>query len=327
MYGVVATFCVLFLLNADSVVPAGAAEHARWRVDNVLLEPGPADTFDEVAVKDPSIVCHEGRWHLFYTARSKKEYGIGYVSGERLAALASQPRRLLTQLRGVSSTYAAAPQVFFFRPKNTWFLVFQTQDTNYQPVFSTNENIGNPESWTTPQPLVQKTDPAKWIDFWVICDESAAYLFFTREHEGVWIMTTPLDRFPEGFSGPKEVFAPVHEAVHVYKVAGRAEYHMIYEMRDDNDIRHFGLARAEHLAGPWVNVADRFAAGDYLQYEKAGLRWTDEVSHGEFLRAGVDERLEYAPEHLRLLIQGMPRAEHDGIYPLLPWRLGIITRE
>jgi endo-1,4-beta-xylanase len=174
---------------------------------------------------------------------------------------------------------------------------------------------------------VQKTDPAKWIDFWVICDETTAYLFFTRDHKGVWIMTTPLDRFPEGLTEPREVFGPAHEAVHVYKVADRGEYHMIYEMRETGDIRRFGLARANKLSGPWANVTDRFAAGDQLRFGLGSTRWTGEVSHGEFLRAGVDERLEYVPDRARLLIQGMPRAEHNGPYSLLPWRLGVITRE
>jgi endo-1,4-beta-xylanase len=327
MCGLAVLLCLSIPLLSGQAEDAANVENAHWRIGGVLFSPGPAGTFDDVAVKDPSIVCHDGRWHLFYTARSKNGYSIGYVGADRLETLSSQPRHQLGRLHGDASAYAAAPQVFFFRPQHRWYLVFQTSGANYQPVYSTNGDIGSPDAWTDPQPLVQKKDPAKWIDFWVICDESTAYLFFTRNHEGVYVMTTPVERFPEGFARPQEVFSPVHEAVHVYRVTARAEYHMIYEVRTGGDTRHFGLARAAHLSGPWQNVTDRFAAGEQLDFGDAGTRWTDEVSHGEMLRSGFDQLLEYEPNHARIMVQGMPRKEHTGDYSLLPWRLGIITRQ
>ena len=327
MHGLAVLFCLSVTLLPGQEPDAAAVENVHWRADGVLLDHGPAGTFDETAVKDPSIVCHGGRWHLFYTARFKDGYSIGYVGGDRLDTLSSQPRHKLVFLQGNGSTYAAAPQVFFFAPQKKWYLVFQTGTAKYQPVYSTNADIDRPDAWTQPQPLVEKTDPAKWIDFWVICDETAAYLFFTRDHEAVYAMTTPIDRFPEGFAHPVEAFSPVHEAVHVYKVERREEYHMVYETRAEGDMRHFGLARAARLSGPWQEVTRRFAAGDQLEFSSPGTHWTDEVSHGEMLRAGEDQRLEYAPDHARMLIQGMPRNEHTGDYPSLPWRLGIITRQ
>ena len=37
----------------------------------------------------------------------------------------------------------------------------------------------------------------------------------------------------------------------------------------------------------------------------AGERWTDSFSHGELIRAGIDERCEIDPAKLRFLIQGV----------------------
>lgn len=75
-----------------------------WSVNPPLLRPGPPGSFDEVSVKDPSIVFHGNRWHLFYTARSRAEYSLGYVSAERLEGLGGAERTRL-DLEG----YAAAP--------------------------------------------------------------------------------------------------------------------------------------------------------------------------------------------------------------------------
>jgi hypothetical protein len=327
MHDLAVFFCLSLPLLSGAGPGTVVGESVRWKAEVVLLEHGPAGAFDETAVKDPSIVCHEGRWHLFYTARAENGYSIGYVAGDRLDALSSQPRHTLACLQGNASTYAAAPQVFFFAPQKRWYLIFQTNAATYQPVYSTNPDIDRPDAWTPPQPLVQKTDRAKWIDFWVICDETTAHLFYTRNHGAVYVMTTPIDRFPGGFADPAEVFSPVHEAVHVYKVEGRDEYHMVYETREKGDARQFGLARAARLSGPWQKVTDRFAAGDQLEFAESATHWTDEVSHGEMLRVGEDQRLEYAPDHARMLIQGMPREKHTGDYPSLPWRLGIITRQ
>lgn len=305
-----------------SGIPPGS-----WIVSPPLFQPGPADAFDETAVKDPSIVFFEGQWHLFYTARSRHEYGIGYASAKSLEALVTAQRHHLTQLRGEQSAYAAAPQVFFFAPRNLWYLLFQTRDANYQPVISTTATIDAPESWSAPKPLAQKNDAAKWIDFWILCDTDRAYLYYTRDHRDVCVMDTELALFPQGFANPRPVFSPVHEAVHVYKVSGASEYHMVCEYREDKDIRHFGLAVAPHPLGPWKIREEQYAAGGQLAYPPGAARWTEEVSHGEAIRIGHDQRLEYDAVQPRLLIQGLPEGAHTGPYPSLPWALGLIERQ
>jgi hypothetical protein len=61
------------------------------------------------------VVYHGGRWHLFYTARNKTDYTLGYVSAGKLTGLGEAKRFHQTQLHAVGGKYAA--QVFFFRPQ------------------------------------------------------------------------------------------------------------------------------------------------------------------------------------------------------------------
>lgn len=293
-----------------------------WTVGEPVFLHGPAGTFDAVAVKDPTIVFFEGTWHLFYTARSQAEYSTGYVSAKTLADLQSAPRHQLKMIRG-QEQYGCAPQVFYFAPQRKWYLIFQTFDSNYQPRYSTTATIADPESWSRPEPLLTKDAKAKWIDFWVICDDERAYLFYTQNHTDVMVRSTSLERFPEGWGESKPVFPAVHEAVHVYKAKGRSEYHMIYEL-NHGGVRSFGLATAEHLAGPWKKATDEYATGEQLTYVGQGKPWTEMASHGEILRSGYDQRLEYEPERCRWLIQGILRSERKGRYELLPWKLGVI---
>ena len=47
-------------------------QYKKWVVSEPLLTKGPSGTFDDAAVKDPSIVYYKGKYHLFYTSKSTK---------------------------------------------------------------------------------------------------------------------------------------------------------------------------------------------------------------------------------------------------------------
>ena len=296
-------------------------EQNRWLVGEPVLLPGPAGSFDEVSVKDPSLVFFDGKWHLFYTARSNDEYTTGYVSARRLDELQAAPRHELKMIRG-EQRYGCAPQVFYFTPQRMWYLVFQNRDSNYQPVYSTSGNISDPKSWSAPKALITKDNKAKWIDFWVLCYEGRAYLFYTEDHSGVVVRSAGLEDFPQGWGEPKTVYSDIHEAVHIYKVRDKTEFHMVYEL-NKGGLRSFGLAMAPHPEGPWRKVTDEYATGDQLECGGGGA-WTEMVSHGEALRSGYDEKMEYDAENCRWLIQGIMKKDKDGAYPSLPWKLGVI---
>jgi hypothetical protein len=313
-----------FSMAVSSLAKAEVSDNNRWMISAPILRPGPPGSFDEVSVKDPSIVHFEGLWHLFYTARSKTEYTTGYVSAKKLTDLQSARRHELTMIRG-KTRYGCAPQVLYYEPQQKWYMIFQNRDANYQPMFSTTPTISNADTWSDPLPLLTKDTGKKWIDFWVICDKTNAYLFYTEGHRGVVVRSTSLEDFPKGWSDGKKAFDNVHEAVHVYKVRGRSEYHMIYEF-NRSGIRSFGLASASHIEGPWKKVTDRYATGEQLRYSDKIDAWTEMVSHGEALRSGYNQQLEYEPKGCQWLIQGIMKKDSKGPYPSLRWRLGIMSK-
>merc|ERR1712176_1588199 len=119
------------------------------------------------------------------------------------------------------------------------------------------------------------------------------------------VRSTKLAEFPLGWSSARLAFEPVHEASHVYKSVRRNEYHMIYEMRTPTSGRSFGLARADHLDGPWSRVTDDYAKPNQMIVASDVAPWTDLISHGELIRSGYDQRLEYDPSEGTWLIQGL----------------------
>ncbi len=320
---IVLTACFWVSL-ARCATPGGDIGARSWMISDPILRPGPPGSFDEVAVKDPSVVFSGGQWHVFYTARSKTEYTTGYVAAEALADLNISPRHELKMIRG-KSRYGCAPQILFYTPQSLWYLVFQSRDSNYQPMFSTTASITKPESWSEPAALLDKDLPAKWIDFWILCDTSHAYLFYTQSHRDVIVRSTSLTAFPHGWNQGTQVLAGVHEAVHIYKVKDSNTFHMIYELNRQG-IRSFGLATAEAPTGPWRKVTDHYAGADQLRGVDTKPLWTDVVSHGELLRGGCNERMEYDPARCRWLIQGLSKEDLHGPYETLPWKIGILAR-
>ncbi len=71
---------------------------------------------------------------------------------------------------------------------------------------------------------------------------------------------------------------------------------------------------------------DDYATGDQLKRVGKAGTWTEMVSHGEVLRSGYDEQMEYDPKGCRWLIQGILKKDKDMPYPSLPWKLGIISK-
>lgn len=315
-------FAIVFLLFTFMAI---CQENRRWNITKAVFEKGIAGSFDETSVKDPSIVFYENAWHLFYTARGNNEYTTGYVSAKSIETLNSAPRFQLDQIRG-ETRYGCAPQVFFFTPQNKWYLIYQNRDSNYQPVFSTNAEITKPELWSPYKNLIQKDSNKKWIDFWVMADDEKVYLFYTEAHGGVMVRSTSVHDFPNDWGKSKKVFDNVHEAVHIYKVKGQKEFHMIYEL-NEKGVRSFGLATSNKLDGGWKKVTDDYATGNQLQYIDDTKVWTEMVSHGEVLRSAYDEKMEYEPKNCRWLIQGILKSELNDDYPSLPWKLGIIQKE
>ena len=319
------SLCVLVVVLCGCAPSGKVPVPTRWVGGPVVLMPGAKGSVDDEGVKDPTIVQYQGKWHIFYTISRKDPDGICYVSGDSLETINASPRYRMEQFKGLTSDKkGGAPQVFYFEPQKLWYLIYQTKDFNRQPVYSTTATIGKPESWTKTRNLIEREEPdVKWIDFWVICDETKAYFFYSRGRKDVYVRWTKIEDFPNGFSPGQLAFSPMAEplteAVHIYKVKGKKQYHMLYETRPkSNPQRRYGLAVASNLLGPWERVADDYAISDKLFFADDAKRWTHHVSHGEMIRSGYDQRLEYDPADSRFLIQGVTEeTKEEG------WRLGI----
>ncbi len=318
------SYIVLLLALLFAVSASAQVDENKWEISAPILSRGSEGSFNEVSVKDPTIVFHDGKWHLFFTARSKTESTTGYVSARTLTGLSSAKRHQLDVIRGKNSRYGCAPQVFYYEPQKKWYMIFQNRDSNYQPAFSTAATVDDPAAWSKPEDLLPKKEKAKWIDFWVISDEEKVYLFYTQAQRAVIVRSTRFDDFPAGWSEGKKVLTDNREAVHVYKVKGREKYHMIYELNNAG-VRSFAMATATALEGPWKKVTTRYATGDQLVTVSGVEPWTEMVSHGELLRTGYDQRMEYDPATCRWLIQGIMKNQMGVKYPFLPWKLGLMS--
>jgi len=73
----------------------------------------------------------------------------------------------------------------------------------------------------------------RWIDFWVICDEAKAHLFYTSDDGHFWRRETKKSDFPLGWSKPelvlKDTKDELFEASHTYKLKERDQYLTIIE--------------------------------------------------------------------------------------------------
>jgi len=317
--------------DAHKAVQALLSGDFRWIVSPPLVHPVEAPDDHYYSVKDPSVVFHGGRWHLFCTVRGRnRSHQVEYLSFPDWAHVDKAERCMLR----ITDGYFCAPQVFYFTPHRRWYLICQVIDPSrkpaLQPAFSVSQDIASPASWSPPE-LVFRRSPEnveKWIDFWVICDEGRAYLFFTSLDGRMWRAQTQLGDFPHGWSRPEVVLrGDIFEASHTYRLKGLDLYLTLVEAQA-NGRRYYKAYLAERLDGEWRPLAaerDRAFAWP-ANTRPAGERWTDSFSHGELLRCGFDERLEVDPSELRFLFQGVSDAERRGKkYGEIPWRLGLLT--
>ena len=147
--------------DRDRDVPAtrpseSAFESGRfqWRASAPLLGPDTKAADAHVSIKDPTIVYHDGRWHLFATVRMRSgKVDIEYLNFADWSQAEKAPRHVLN----LHDQYYCAPQVFFFTPHKRWYLVYQLADKNrkppFGPCFSTTETLSDPRSWSKPPTL------------------------------------------------------------------------------------------------------------------------------------------------------------------------------
>jgi hypothetical protein len=304
----------------------------QWRSTDALIKPVSDATHEIVSVKDPTIVRYNDRWHVYATvySTSAKTWSMVYLNFKDWSEAPNAKLHYIDQnpnLRG----YHCAPQVFYFRPHQKWYLIFQSQ----QPQYTTTDDLSKPESWPKPVDFFQGKPsgaPALWIDYWVICDDTHAYLFFTGDDGHMYRSQTKIADFPKGMSNPQIVIQgtrnDVFEGSMTYKIKGTGLYLTLVEAIGPG-ARYYRAWTANRLDGQWTPLAEAdkfqkpFAGINNVTFEEGVKPWTRDISHGELIRDGYDETMTIDPHNLQLLYQG--REPVDGApYELLPYRLGLL---
>jgi hypothetical protein len=316
---------------ARGVIDDLLAGRFRWQVSPPLVSPAASADDTYCSIKDPSVVFYEGRWHLFCTVRGqKRSHQIEYLSFPDWSSTGTAERHMLTLHAG----FFCAPQVFYFAPQSRWYLICQASDDSWDPkyaaAYATTDNAADPTSWSALTPLGAKpANGTAGLDFWIICDEAKAHLFFTTLDGCMWREETSLADFPKGWSEPVlAIQGDVFEASHTYRLKGLARYLTLIEAQNGHGWRYFKAYLADRLGGPWQPLADTkdHAFASMANAQPTGARWTDCISHGELIRTGCDQQLEVDPADLRFLFQGVLDRDRAGKqYGEIPWRLGMLT--
>jgi hypothetical protein len=305
----------------------------RWTSTQPILTPRPPQGRNFASIKDPTIVTYEGRHHVFATVFETTGGGGGnwqsvYLNFTDFAEANSAPQIYMADL---PTGGTVAPQIFFFEPQNLWYLIFQ-----WPGRYSTNPDINNPNGWSAPRPLLagepqngDDGDDLGALDFWVICDDTDCHLFFSRDNGVLYRSKTPIGNFPN-FSGFETVMQEptaglLFEASNVYKVDGTNKYLLLVEATDP---RYFRSWTSESLDGPWTALADTqqnpFAGQANVDFD--GAEWTDDISHGELIRSGFNQRMTINACNMQFLYQGRNPNVQVG-YNLLPYNLGLLTQQ
>jgi hypothetical protein len=321
---------------APATAPAATAKlpfatPLQWKSTGVLIKPVSDDTHKIVSVKDPTVVRYNDRWYIYATiySTSTKTWNMVYLNFKDWSEAPNAKLYFMDQnpnLRG----YHCAPNLFYFRPHQKWYLIFQSQ----QPQYTTTDDLSKPESWARPVdffPTKPAGAPRLWIDYWMICDATHAYLFFTGDNGRVYRSRTRIEDFPKGMSDPEVVIEgprnDVFEGSMTYKIKGTNTYLTLVEAI--GPARYYRAWTSDRLDGRWTPVPDAnswqkpFAGINNVAFEDGAAPWTRDTSHGELIRDGYDETMTIDPNNLQLLYQGRDPAS-NGRYELLPYQLGLL---
>ncbi|MBN1766816.1 MAG: hypothetical protein JW860_16300 [Sedimentisphaerales bacterium] len=338
---------VLIASEAEPALPKKPAETAtvstdapkvpfavplKWKSSGMLVKPISDETHTIISVKDPTVVRYNDLWHVYATAysTSAKTWNMVYLNFKDWSE-APQARLTYIDINPNLRGYHCAPHLFYFRRHKKWYLVFQSQ----QPQYCTSDDLSKPETWTKPQDFFEGKPsgaPQLWIDYWVICDDTHAYLYFTGDNGRVYRSRTKIEDFPKGMSNPEICIEgprnDVFEGSMTYKIKGADTYLTLVEAI--GPARYYRAWISDRLDGEWTPVPNAdtwenpFAGINNVTFEDGVTAWTRDISHGELIREGYDESMTIDINNLQLLYQGRdPKINTE--YNLLPYRLGLLT--
>ncbi len=303
----------------------------QWKSTGVLIKPVSDANHTIVSVKDPTVVRYNGLWHIYATVYSTSSgtWSMVYLNFKDWADAPGARLHFIDQNPNLKG-YHCAPHIFYFTPHRKWYMIFQSQ----QPQYSTTDDISKPETWTKPTdffPVKPASAPQLWIDYHLICDDTHAYLFFTGDDGRFYRSRTRIEDFPKGMSDPEIAISDsrnnLFEASITYRIKGTQTYLTLIEAL--SPARHYRAWTSDCLDGKWTPVAGAstwekpFAGIQNVAFEEGATPWTRDISHGEMIRDGYDEKMLLDPDNLQMLYQGRD-PNSGGNYNLLPYQLGLL---
>eukprot|EP00727_Mastigamoeba_balamuthi_P007890 m51a1_g3721 putative beta- -xylanase (1001) ;mRNA; f:466619-482220 len=295
-----------------------------WADNGILVDTKSDATHAVRGIKEPTIVHHNGTYHLFATIYTGN-YSMVYLNFTSLDQAASAPWYYMDQTPGFGGyRTSCSPQLFYLSLQGLWYLVFQQQAsdngaTTNNAMYSTNADISNPAGWAPPRTMLDIT-VANAVDFWTICDDSYCYLFFADNRGHLFSTYTSSAVFPGYWESQHRVLhsenpLETYGAPWIYRLQSEGVYLAGIEGIDAGGHRFYQTFTADSLWAVWpsegMSQHGFWAAQsrDFVTSRNVNHTWGQGIGQGELMRANADERMLLDP-CVRLVYQGLAPGDY-----------------